>query len=104
MAWDIDAALALSQRLSLASAPPDDWRPEQPLILHRPPYPTEDLMRCSRLFQLMNVGIIDGHLSIPAEAERSTKDTTMRSIPSINKDQPAQELLLLDLDLNPDLL
>ena len=80
------------------------WRPEQPLGNHRPPYPTEDLMRCSLIFQRMNLG--KGH-----EAEKPTEETTMQKDISRGKgptmDTPMMQdndFDLLGLDLNPDLI
>lgn len=97
--------MASAQRLSLTEAPPSGWKPEHPLILHRPPYPTEDLMRASLLFRIMNVGEreVQGtparQFVSPSEGEVDPSPQT-RSHPQASDDQN----MLLDLDLNPDLI
>ena len=90
--------LALGERLSLTQGPPEGWHMDQPLILQRPPYPTEDLMRSSRLFQLMNVG--------PTEhvVEEKSNITRGNRVKRERHTKTDEEPSFLDLDLNPDLL
>lgn len=88
----------MAERISLITGPPDGWQPDHPLILHRPPYPTEDLMRSSRLFQIMNAGVTtESNMDAPEMRERARKM-------SITRDDHDTEVAMLDLDLNPDLL
>ena len=51
---DIEMLLALGSRVALSAGPPLGWNANSPLYAHRPPFPTEDLMRCSTLFRVMN--------------------------------------------------
>lgn len=99
---DLPAMTALAERLSLTCGPPDDWRPDLPLVLHKPPYPTEDLMRGSLLFQTMNVQPAHprGEV-ISADVTDKGEKTARKNI--VNQDH-AENGMLLDLDLNPDLL
>lgn len=90
--------LALGERLSLTQGPPEGWHMDQPLILQRPPYPTEDLMRSSRLFQLMNVGITE--CAVEEKSDITKEDETERGKHTRTDEEPS----FLDLDLNPDLL
>jgi hypothetical protein len=96
--FNVPTIMALAERVSLTVGPPEGWQQDQPLVLHRPPYPTEDLMRSSRLFQVMNVGVV----------EDVSHDTPITKNGGRRQSRVAQDhdmdLSLLDLDLNPDLL
>lgn len=102
---DVDVVMASAQRLSLTEAPPSGWKPEHPLILHRPPYPTEDLMRASLLFRIMNVGEKEERgtpaqqYALPSEGQAASSPQA-KPLPQGSDDQS----MLLDLDLNPDLI
>ena len=110
---DQQSLLSLASRLALTHAPPSgpDWTPEQPLRLHRPPYPTEDLLRASLLFQRMNIQVRNG-----PETQAARKVHVHQETPVGQGETPVGErrlqsttsrlstaLLDLDLDLNPDL-
>ncbi|PJF18078.1 hypothetical protein PSACC_02102 [Paramicrosporidium saccamoebae] len=96
--FDMPTILALAERVSLTVGPPEGWQQDQPLVLHRPPYPTEDLMRSSRLFQVINVGVVE---DVSRDAP-TTKDGARRQS-RVAQDHD-MDLSLLELDLNPDLL
>lgn len=103
--FDAEALLAQAQRLSLTTGPPNGWKQDQPLVLHRPPYPTEDLMRQSRLFQVMNVN--GSAADTVGDTELKFENANVSSIidrAHHGASHQEQEASFFDLDLNPDLL
>lgn len=98
-----DSFLALGERIANVECPPKFWQADQPLVSHRPPYPTEDLLRSSLQFQIMNIGIA---VSSPA-VEENVSNLALRerrlSFGGNGADEE-QNPSFLDLDLNPDLL
>jgi hypothetical protein len=105
---DKQTVLRVAKQLSYTKGPSSIWSPGQPLGNHRPPYPTEDLMRCSLLFQRMNLG--KGHDAEKPSADASQKPTQHTGNgPSISSQQQMMSMAendfdLLGLDLNPDLI
>lgn len=94
--------------LAITTGAPKGWTPAQPLLIHKPPYPTEDLIRRSALYQLMTQ-------SKPKPVEESINpiiEDTVNKIPEMKtsapirtrrKGQVGDQSKLLDLDLNPDM-
>ncbi len=104
-----EAAVLSASRLALTCSAPVDWKPGTPLLPHRPPYPTEDLIRQSGLFALMTA-------KSKNEADKPTEESNTEPIPttatpsatttaaaSRRRKAGGDKAKLLDLDLNPDL-
>lgn len=102
-----EAALLSAQRLASTCAAPAGWEPGAPLQSHRPPYPTEDLIRQSGLFALMTQQRAEKRGEPVAAAEDTTQamtNTTTTSTVAASRRRKAQDKSkLLDLDLNPDM-
>lgn len=96
--------LAFAQQLALTSGPPVGWTPDQPLGLHRPPYPTEDLMRASRLFQCQNIAPATSTNASP-DPHREVEEKLVHrlAMEEDSKHLHDHNEMILDLDLNPDL-
>ena len=108
----LDMQLALGSRIALSAGPPLGWTPDQPLYAHRPPFPTEDLMRCSTLFRLMNTatGLASTQVDDPGVV-RLKEVSTLNENPMMARENNAHrksndesENEMLILDLNPDLV
>ncbi len=99
----LEAVAALSEWLALTGGPPPRWKVGDALHLHRPPYPTEDLMRASLLFQVMNAGVAPPAASPPMDDATAARHSPppQQGAPERRTRKPAQ---MLDLDLNPDLV
>ena len=106
------SAVLAATRISATLSAPPNWQPGRPLNSHRPPYPTEDLMRQSSLFSLMtkkkslDVDRDEPSIVKPVEpVEPSITTTTTTSAPSRRRKGTTTQdkAKLLDLDLNPDL-
>ena len=92
--------------LSVTTGAPRGWTPSQPLITHKPPYPTEDLIRRSALYQLMTMtqsSILAVNSQAPIESLSETKNTAAPIIRSRRRGPAADKSKSLDLDLNPDI-
>lgn len=100
-ACEPDKLIALATRLALTTAPPDgsDWNAEMGLRMHRPPYPTEDLMRASLLFKRMNIKM-QADIQVAPELDVQTE---VQELPKIASTASRLSTAILDLDLNPDL-
>lgn len=99
----VDSFIAFTERISLSTGPPDGWTPGEPLYLHRPPYPTEDLLRASLLFQVMNDRASVNAIAVDASMHPEHKSALEATLDeTVGSHEPS--LLDLDLDLNPDLL
>jgi hypothetical protein len=97
--------LSAAQRISVSRTPYPSWSLEKPLYLHKPPYPTEDLMRCSELFKKQACKSKPKDLSIIVN--NSNEAQINPSVDSLRKSfrhHEADGNEILDLDLNPDLL
>ena len=91
--------------LAITTGAPIGWTPSQPLINSKPPYPTEDLIRRSALYQLMTQ-------LVPTESERKPTESDNVEVKPVAAAAPvrsrrrgaanADKSKLLDLDLNPD--
>lgn len=105
---DPESAILGSMNLAITTGAPVGWNPSQPLINNKPPYPTEDLIRRSALYQMMTQ-------SAPAEREKKsmsiemededTKPVASTAAPVRSRRRGAasgDKSKLLDLDLNPD--
>lgn len=103
---DPESAILGSMNLAITTGAPMGWNPSQPLINNKPPYPTEDLIRRSALYQMMTQ-------SAPAELEKKSielEDENMKPVaataaPVRSRRRGAasgDKLKLLDLDLNTD--
>lgn len=94
--------LSAASSIAYTQGPPLGWTAQAPLRLHRPPYPSEDLMRASLLFRKMNLQekSVQELGSAAPEAARHAQNGLMR--------QPVEALAqgfdIMDLDLNPDLI
>lgn len=100
----MDSLLALSERIAVTSCPPVGWTPDQPLRLHRPPYPTEDLMRASKLFAIMNAQQSPEPQARQEAAGTAHGHARSSAAGPLHQDVPDGQPAFLDLDLNPDLL
>ena len=105
---DPESALIASMNLAVTTGAPVGWTPDQPLITNKPPYPTEDLIRRSALYQMMTQPIAT------QSQDQSTKTSEEISIsteykPSVvplrgrRRGTATDKSKLLDLDLNPDM-
>jgi hypothetical protein len=95
--------------LAITTGAPVGWTPDMPLITNKPPYPTEDLIRRSALYQMMT------HPTSIQSQDQSTKASEDISILTQSKPvtaptrgrrrgaAAADKSKLLDLDLNPDM-
>ena len=93
-----DKVLRVGNALALTKGPPLNWVQGAPLAQHRPPYPTEDLMRSSLLFQTTNLAK-SGQTSDESEehVEQHIRHHAYQAI----EHEPSFDIL--NLDLNPDL-
>jgi hypothetical protein len=112
-----EGAVRSACRLSLTCSAPRGWKPGAPLLPHRPPYPTEDLIRQSGLFALMaSKTTTKINTKTGAETETETQEMTEKEfesskqqsqlkqqVPSKRRKTGADKAKLLDLDLNPDM-
>lgn len=97
-----DLVLNTAQTLAFTAGPPSNWGPGNSLKLHRPPYPTEDLMRASTLFRKMN---LKQSTDEPSQMQDiSNGATTGRRLSRGMDDSEPAGFDLLDLDLNPEYL
>jgi hypothetical protein len=94
---DVEKLLAFIQRTSPYFSCPMGWKPGEPMGASKPPYPTEEMMRASGLFQR---SIKKQHLAKPDLSENALS-FAKTNLPQGPED-PTEELI--DLDLNPDLL
>lgn len=87
----------------MTSAPPSGWDHNMPLLSHRPPYPTEDLLRSGTLFEIMNVRRNNRLMN-----QMDTKNITQIGDKSLSFDDKKindeSNATSFDLDLNPDLI
>lgn len=103
---DPESAILGSMNLAITTGAPVGWTPSQPLINNKPPYPTEDLIRRSALYQMMTQ-------SAPAEVENKAMEMETEDLKPIASTAPVRsrrrgaangdKSKLLDLDLNPDI-
>ena len=103
---DPESAILASMNLALTTGAPSGWNPSQPLINHKPPYPTEDLIRRSALYQMMTQ-------SVPAEVAKDSVGVKSENAAPYSAAAPVRsrrrgaanvdKSKLLDLDLNPDM-
>ena len=105
---DPESALLASINLAVTTGAPKGWNPSQPLIIHKPPYPTEDLIRRSALYQLMtqskSVQIQESFVKKTTEEETSNAEIQPAApMRSRRKGVAGDKSKLLDLDLNPDM-
>ena len=100
---DPESAILASMNLALTTGAPSGWNP---LINHKPPYPTEDLIRRSALYQMMTQ-------SVPAEVAKESVEVKSENAAPYSAAAPVRsrrrgaanvdKSKLLDLDLNPDM-
>lgn len=108
---DVEMLLALGSRVALSAGPPSGWTEKSPLYAHRPPFPTEDIMRCSSLFRFMNTPNQEAPLQHTIEVnEMQTSVGLGKSSPQKRtekkktKDSEESDNEMLMLDLNPDMI
>ena len=94
---DIEKLLSFIQRASPFYSSPVGWKPGESMGASKPPYPTEEMMRASRLFQRglkkkPQIGVERSEAAVPSD-----KRDLSRRMEEIGSE-------LIDLDLNPDLL
>ena len=87
--------------LAITTGAPVDWNPSLPLITNKPPYPTEDLIRRSALYQMMTQQPANESQPIPTTLDDVTEAKT--AAPIRGRRRAADKSKLLDLDLNPDM-
>jgi hypothetical protein len=108
---DPEGVILAAQNLALTTTAPSGWQPPQPLQTHRPPYPTEDLIRRSALYALM---LTQPHLEervpstqpggeSPSPSSQAAPPNRSLRASSRNRAPKEDKAKLLDLDLNPDL-
>jgi hypothetical protein len=100
-----DSVMRVASRLARTMGPPLNWTAGAPLRGHHPPYPTEDLMRASLLFQKMNLA----HKAEAMDISHTQQISANPAIPITNQRRSSGgpdtlNFDILDLDLNPDLL
>jgi hypothetical protein len=105
---DPENAILASMNLAMTTGAPEGWTPEQPLVTNKPPYPTEDLIRRSALYQMMtqpsNVQSQDQTTKASEETPVLTETKPAAApVRSRRRGAAADKSKLLDLDLNPDL-
>ena len=105
---DPESALIASMNLAITTGAPVGWTPDQPLITHKPPYPTEDLIRRSALYRMMTqpVATQSQDQSIKSSENPSEKTQSKPSAASTRgrrRGAAEDKSKLLDLDLNPDM-
>ena len=94
---DVEKLLSFIQRASPFYRCPIGWKPGESMGASKAPYPTEEMMRASHLFQrsLKKKPLVE-------------LDTTKTAVPSAQRDlaRRPEDIgeELIDLDLNPDLL
>lgn len=96
--------------LAITTGAPADWNPSLPLLNNKPPYPTEDLIRRSALYQMMTQQQHPAAPSASSQPAQSAAEQSAQEIPEVKASAPvrgrrraADKSKLLDLDLNPDL-
>ena len=94
--------------LAVTTGAPKGWTPDQPLITNKPPYPTEDLIRRSALYQMMTqpTTVQSQEQSTKAAEEKSVSaevKPTTAPMRSRRRGAATDKFKLLDLDLNPDM-
>lgn len=92
--------------LAITTGAPFGWNPSVPLLNNRPPYPTEDLIRRSLLYQMMTQSVSEDVEKLPASEETVEFETAVPSAPVRTRRKGAvngDKSKLLDLDLNPDI-
>ena len=93
--------------MALTCSAPRGWKPGAPLLPHRPPYPTEDLIRQSALFSLMTAKAKakDAEAKgVEAQAEEVKIEQKTTAIAGRRgRKAGGDKAKLLDLDLNPDM-
>lgn len=92
--------------LAITTGAPDGWNPSQPLINCKPPYPTEDLIRRSALYQMMTQPVSTEPEKKPAEVEDLEVKPVAAAAPMRTRRRGAanaDKSKLLNLDLNPDM-
>ena len=102
---DPESAILASMNLSITTGAPKGWTPAQPLLNNKPPYPTEDLIRRSALYQLMTQSKPKPEAESTNPIIEPTLKTTSETKPSIpiRSRRKGDRSKLLDLDLNPDM-
>lgn len=95
-----------SKNLAVTTGAPKGWTPAQPLMTNKPPYPTEDLIRRSSLYQMM-VQPSSVTASKSDEIVQTTKPESVIEAKPVRSRRrgatAADKSKLLDLDLNPDM-
>lgn len=101
---DFNTLLKVGKKLTLTKGPHPNWKPGTSFGHHKPPYPTEDLMRMGILFQRMNLKA--GQTPSKGLLPENDIDLTQSLLKSQEplKESNAFDFDLLGLDLNPDLL
>lgn len=94
--------------LAVTTGAPAGWTPDQPLVTNKPPYPTEDLIRRSALYQMMTCSTTTKpqDQSAKASEEISISKVSKPAVVPIRGRRRGTETdksKLLDLDLNPDM-
>lgn len=106
---DPEKALIASMNLAVTTGAPAGWTPDQPLITNKPPYPTEDLIRRSALYQMMTQPTANQSHKQPTKSAEEAVLMPTESKPSAaptrgrRRGAAADKSKLLDLDLNPDM-
>lgn len=103
---DPESTILASMNLALTTGAPKGWTPSQNLMTHKPPYPTEDLIRRSTLYQMMTQSTTVSSVVL----QESTKDAAPTEVKpaaapvrSRRRGAATDKSKLLDLDLNPDM-
>ena len=77
MIEDPERTILSAINLACTTSAPDNWNPSKPLIIHKPPYPTEDLIRRSALYRMMTESGsgVDAHQLTAAKASNEELQT-----------------------------
>lgn len=105
---DPESAILASMNLAMTSGAPEGWTPDQQLVTNKPPYPTEDLIRRSALYQMMTQPSNVQSQNQPTKTSENTPVPTETKpvtapVRGRRRGAAADKSKLLDLDLNPDM-
>ena len=104
MIEDPERTVLAAINLACTTSAPVSWNPSKPLTTHKPPYPTEDLIRRSFLYSMMTETgtTTDNKAPTKAPAEEPKEAVESKSIATgrgRRRTTAAEKAKLLDLDI-----